>query len=137
MRPAVLLAIGLIGMAHVSYGEQPLFDRDLAVAAAQPYVEAYLRWHPVRNAGPFDWNHAQVVFVRGPESSTTKGYVGVFFPETEGSGAGFTCFTVWGLLPDRIGPAVWGYLPSLTDAIEKFRRSAADGHIDLILGGSP
>jgi hypothetical protein len=105
--------------------EQPTFDRDFVGAAAKPYVEAYQRQHPVLKARTFAWDQFQVVFVSAPDSSIEKGYLGVFFPTSEGSGAGFTCFQVE-QDADHLVPVIWGYAGNVTHAIEDFRRGAAE-----------
>jgi hypothetical protein len=79
---------------QIADAEQPAFDRDFAAAAAKPYVEAYIRQHPALRARTLAWDQFQVVYVSAPDSSTGKGYLGVFFPASESSGAGFTCFQV-------------------------------------------
>jgi hypothetical protein len=113
--------------AHISNAEQPALDRDFAAAAAKPYVEAYQRQHPMPNAGTYAWNQFQVVFIAAPDSSNSKGYLGVFFPRSESSGAGFTCFKVQDDAQDHLEPLVWGYAPNLAHAIENFRRGAVEG----------
>jgi hypothetical protein len=104
--------------------EQPVFDRDFAAAAAKPYVEAYQREHPLLKDFIFAWNQARVVFVSAPDGSSAKGYLGVFFPRNDSSGAGFTCFTVADDA-DHLDPLAWGYAPDFTDAVGNFRRYAA------------
>jgi hypothetical protein len=119
MRRTLLLTIG-VALAHASYADPPIYDRDLAVAVARAYVEAYSRWHPVHIAGVFGWNQPQVIFIPESDPSGAKGYVAVFFPATEGSYTGFTCFRVDGFTPDHLSPESWGWSDNLNHALENF-----------------
>jgi hypothetical protein len=74
--------------------ESPVLDREFAAAAARPHVEVYYRQHPGLKRVAFDWNQFKAVYFAASESSNAKGYLGVFFPKSGGSGAAFTCFNV-------------------------------------------
>jgi hypothetical protein len=110
---------------QIADADQPAFDRDFAAAAAKPYVETYQRQHPALNARTFVWDQSRLVFVSEPDSSIAKGYLGVFFPASKGSGTGFTCFKVE-QDADHLEPLMWGYAGDFTRAIESFRRGAAE-----------
>jgi hypothetical protein len=118
---------------QVAGAEPPVFDRDFAAVAARPYVEAYQRQHPIPNSGVFVWNQFQAVFVRAPDKSNAKGYVVVFFPKSEGLGAGFTCFQVEDDAQDHLVPLAWGYAPNLTHAIENLRRGAVEDNVCFVI----
>jgi hypothetical protein len=121
-----LLAVGL-NLSSLAYGDVPVFDRDLAVAVAKPYVEAYLRWHHVGSAGAIAWDRVEVKFMPDPDSPTTKGVVGVFFPETNGPGVGFACFDASALrIPEQLWPRSFGYGGTFAQAIGAFERRVAN-----------
>ena len=111
----------------ISDAAGPDIDRNFAAAAARPYVEMYQREHPAIEVGRFDWTQFQVIYAAAPNDPNANGYLGVFFPASKGAGAGFACFQVK-QDADHLGPVSWGYALSLTDAIERFRGSAAQSN---------
>ena len=103
------LLLGLIPAALAS--EDTSFDRQLAVGAARPYVESWLRWHPVQT-GHLNWADPIVEFVPSPTTGPVTGYVAVFFPQLGGNGSGDAIFEVRGDAQHLIIVA-WGYMPDL------------------------
>jgi hypothetical protein len=110
----------------------PDIDRNFAAAAARPYVEMYQREHPGIEIGRFDWTQFKVILAAAPNDPNAKGYLVVFFPTSRGAGAGFACFQVKQDV-DHLGPVSWGYAPTLADAIDRFRGSAAQSNGCLLL----
>jgi hypothetical protein len=114
--------------AQTADAEQPAFDREFAVAAAKPYVEAYQRQHPWLVSRTFAWGRYQATSISAPNGSSATGYLGVFFPTSDGANAVFACFTMDGS-PDHLEPVSWGFGAKVADLIANFRRNpeAGDG----------
>jgi hypothetical protein len=114
--------------AQTADAEQPAFDREFAVAAAKPYVEAYQRQHPWLVSRTFAWGRYQATSISAPNGSSATGYLGVFFPTSDGANAGFACFTIDGSA-DHLEPVSWGFGAKVADLVANFRRNpeAGDG----------
>ena len=106
---------------------QAAFDREFAAAAAKPYVEAYQRQHPWLTSRTFAWDQYQAISISATNGSGATGYLGVFFPTSDGANTGFACFTMEGNA-DHLEPASWGFGPKVADAIANLRRASAAGN---------
>ena len=63
------LLLGLIPAALAS--EDTTFDRQLALGAARPYVESWLRWHPVQT-GHLNWGLLEKLILDSDKSVALK-----------------------------------------------------------------
>jgi hypothetical protein len=106
---------------------QPAFDREFAAAAAKPYVEAYQRQHPWLSSRTIAWDQYQAISISAPKGSSATGYLGVFFPTSDGANTGFACFTMDGDA-DHLKPDSWGFGAKVADLIANFRRTPAAGN---------
>jgi hypothetical protein len=111
--------------------DNPTFDRELVIAAGHAYVDSYLRWHPRNPARALDWSNARIEFVPKMDGSFL-GYVGVFAPDANGSGAGFAYFEVGNLDPGYMFPVQWGDTANLSEEVVRFKRVASSGHLPKV-----
>jgi hypothetical protein len=107
--------------------EKPIIDRDFAAAAARPYVEAYQQQHPTLIARISAWDQYQAISISVPNGSNATGYLGVFFPTSDGANTGFACFWMDGNA-DHLKPISWGFGAKIADVIANFRRTPAEGN---------
>jgi hypothetical protein len=113
--------------AQISDAEQVVLDRDFAAAAAKPYVEAYQRQHPWLGSRTLAWDHYQAISISAPNGSSATGYLGVFFPTSDGANTGFACFMMDGNA-DHLVPLSWGFGSKVADLVANFRRNPAAGN---------
>ena len=106
--------------------QQPTYDQKLALAVAHAYVESYLRLHPQALPTDLNWEQPQIRFV--PRSvGTSSGYIGVFFPDRHGPGAGHAYFDWTAATPGHLLVFNWGVSESLTRDMTSFVQAAANG----------
>ena len=123
----LILALALL-FATITVAEQPQIDTDLALAAGRGYVESYLRWHLHSPTPRIDWANATIDVVSFKHGGW-DGYVGVFFPDIDGTGGGTVYFEYGNLNPGYMFPVQFGHTGELSKEAQDFRAKAAVGLI--------
>jgi len=121
----LVLALTLL-FAKITFADAPQIDKSLALTAGRGYAESYLRWHPSSPAPHLDWANATIEVVSFKHGSW-DGYIGVFFPDSAGSGGGDVYFEFGSLNPGYMFPIEFGYTGDLLKEIRDFRAKAAVG----------
>lgn len=115
-------------LAQVAFADDSEFGRALALGAGRASIESYVRLHKLDQTKHLDWDSAITEFVPFPHDSYA-GYVGVFVPESVGTGGGTAYFEVAAGLPGHLFVAAWGFTSSLSEEKRRFTIGAAKGHV--------
>jgi hypothetical protein len=123
----VILALTML-ISQTSIADDAQIDRSLTLSASQAQVESFVRSHqymfPV--APHIDWAGATIDVVSF-KHGRWDGYVGVFFPESDGPGGGTVYYDFARLNPTSMHPIWCGYTRDISNTIHAFRIRAATG----------